>query len=88
MSSRQCGIGDLTPDSTAAQAYLDEAELILSESVTGLTLQPDTPVGADAVRRYAGTLEGNGFSVEVQNLLFREGPVVAKVFVLGFDTTL
>ena len=77
----------LFPDVAAAQAYLDEAEETLSESVTGLTLQPDTPLVGDDVRHYAGTLEGSGLSAEAQNFLFREGPVVGKVYILGFGTT-
>lgn len=78
----------LFPDEAAAQAYLDAAEPILSESVTGLTLQPETPAISEVVRRYAGTIEGSGLSAEVQNFLMREGPVVSKLYILGFGTTM
>ncbi len=78
----------LFADDAAAQAYLDEAEEILSESVMGITLQPETELQADVVRRYAGTITGSGITAEVQNFLFRQGPVVSKVYILGFGTTI
>lgn len=74
-----------TPD--AAQAYLEAAEPILSEAVTGLELQADTPMLGEASRHYAGTLSDGSVTIAVQNLLYRVGPVVGKVFVGGFDTT-
>ena len=77
----------LFPNPDAAQRYLDAAEPTLSESFTGLTLQTDTTVVGDVLRRYAGSLSQGDLTVDVQNLLFRTGPVVAKVFVLGFGTT-
>ena len=78
----------LFPDEATAGAYLDQAEQVLSEAAaTGLTLQADAPSVGDDVRWYAGTLQGDGFEAQVQNVLFREGPVVAKVYLLGFGTT-
>jgi hypothetical protein len=77
----------LFPDAAAAQAYLDAAEPILSETVSGITLQADPPVIGDATRLYAGQLKSGDVTVDVQNLLFRVGPVVAKVYVGGFGTT-
>ena len=77
----------LFPNPDAAQEYLDAAEPTLSEAFTGLTLQTDTTVVGDVLRRYAGSLSQGDLTVDVQNLLFRTGPVVAKVFVLGFGTT-
>lgn len=75
------------PTQEAAQAYLEAAEPILSEAVTGLELQADTPTLGQASRHYAGTLSQGSVTISVQNLLYRVGPVVGKVFVGGFDTT-
>jgi hypothetical protein len=77
----------LFPDPDAAQAYLEAAEPILSESVTGITLQPDTPLVGDELRHYAGELSQGDLTIGVQNFLFRIGPVVAKVYVTGFGTS-
>jgi hypothetical protein len=78
----------LFPDETAAAAYLDGAEEILSEVVTGVTLQPDTPPMGDDLRHYAGQLSQGGMTIEAHNFLIRRGRVVAKVYIGGFDTTL
>lgn len=78
----------LFPSADAAQAYLDAAEPILSESVSGITLQADTPAVGEVLRRYAGSLSQGDVTVDVQNFLFRIGPVVAKVYIGGFGTTL
>lgn len=78
----------LFPDAEAAQAYLDAAEPVLSEVITGITFQPDTPAVGEVVRRYAGSLSQGDVSIDIQNVLFRLGPVVAKVYVAGFGTTL
>ena len=78
----------LFPSADAAQTYLDAAEPILSESVTGLTLQAGTATIGDELRHYAGSLSQGDVTVDVQNFLFRIGPVVAKVYIGGFGTTL
>ena len=85
---RRDRLPDAVPGCAAAQAYLDEAEEVLSEMGTGITLQPDTPSVGDESRHYAGTISGSGLTAEAQNFLFREGPVVAKVYIVGFGTTL
>ncbi len=76
------------PTSAAAQAYLDAAEPVLSESAaSGLSLvQGDIGVG-EGYRHYAGTVVANGDTVEMHTVLFRVGPVVAKEFVGGYGTT-
>ncbi|MDP1854420.1 MAG: hypothetical protein Q8L26_09525, partial [Candidatus Omnitrophota bacterium] len=78
----------LFPTVEAAQSYLDAAEPILSETVTGIQLQADTPTIGESSRHYAGSLTQGALTVDVQNMLFRVGPMVAKVFVTGFGTTL
>lgn len=77
----------LFPSADAAQDYLDAAEPTLSESVTGLTLQADTTEVGEVLRHYAGTLSQGDVTAEMQNFLFRTGPVVAKVFISGYGTT-
>ena len=80
----------LFPDPEAAQAYLDDAEEVLSErdpAASGLTLVPDAVTVGDVSRHYAGSLTSQGVTLDLQNFLVRDGPVVAKVFVGGFDTT-
>ncbi len=78
----------LFPSADDAQAYLDAAEPILSESATGITLQPETPTVGEVLHNYAGSISQGGVTVDVQNFLFRTGPVVAKVYIGGFGTTL
>lgn len=78
----------LFPDAAAAQAYLGAAEPILGETISGITLQADPPAIGDETRLYAGTLTSGTVKVDVQDLLFRVGPVVAKVYVGGFGTTI
>ena len=77
----------LFPSPDAAQDYLDAAEPTLSESFTGLTLQTNTPVVGEVLRHYAGSLSQGDLTIDVQNFLFRTGPVVAKVYISGFGTT-
>ena len=78
----------LFPSAVAAQDYLDAAEQILSESVTGITLQAETAPVGEVLRQYAGSLAQGDVTIDVQNFLFRTGPVVAKVYIGGFGTTL
>jgi hypothetical protein len=78
----------LFPDADAAQSYLDAAEPVLSESVTGITLRSDTPAVGEVLHHYAGSLSQGDLTIDVHNFLFRVGPVVGKVYVAGFGTTL
>jgi hypothetical protein len=75
----------LFPDEASAVAYLDSAEPILSESVTGLAPRSDGVAVGDDTRHYAGTLSQGGVTVMSENILFRTGPVVGKVYITGFD---
>ena len=78
----------LFPDADAAHAYLEAAEPILGETISGITPQADPPAIGDETRLYAGSLTSGTVKVDVQDLLFRVGPVVAKVYVGGFGTTI
>jgi hypothetical protein len=75
----------LFPDEASAAAYLDAAEQILSESSSGLTLRSDGVHVGDDTRHYAGTLSQGDVTIMSENILFRSGPVVAKVYITGFD---
>jgi hypothetical protein len=77
----------LFPSPDAAQQFLDAAEPVLSESITGITLQAGTTGIGEVLRHYAGSLSQGNVTLDVQNFLFRTGPVVAKVFIGGFGTT-
>jgi hypothetical protein len=75
------------PSPEAAAAYLEEAELTLSEAdETGLVLErEDAPIGEDA-RHYAGVTRIDADrAIEFDNYLFHIGPVAAKVFVASVD---
>ena len=71
-----------------AQAYLDAAEPALSEvAASGLKPVSGGIAIGDGYRHYALETVANEETVELQNILFRVGPMVAKVFVGGFGTT-
>lgn len=76
------------PTEEQAQAYLTAAEPIRSEAAaSGLALVSDSSAIGEGYRHYAGQASANGQTAELQNILFRVGPIVAKVFVGGFGTT-
>jgi hypothetical protein len=75
------------PSPEAAAAYLDEAELTLSEAdETGLVLETDdAPIGEHA-RHYEGVTRIDAErAITFDNYLFHVGPVAAKVFVASVD---
>jgi hypothetical protein len=75
------------PTPEAAQTYLDAAEPVLSEAASGLTPVADDIEIGDGYRHYARQAVSNGQTLELHNILFRVGPIVAKVFVGGYGTT-
>jgi len=76
----------LFPSPEAAQAYLDAAGPTLSEAAGGLSeVSGDTQIG-DGYRHFAGEAVVSEQVVALQNVVFRIGPVVAKVFVGGLGT--
>ena len=78
----------LFPSPEQAQAYLDAAEPLLSEvAVSGLKPISDATTIGEGYRHYALQTFANEQPVALQNVLFRVGPMVAKVFVGGFGTT-
>lgn len=70
------------PDATAAAAYLDSAEAVLSEAAaSGLApVMFEDPVGEHG-RHYFGTSQANDLTLHLHNYLFHVGPVAAKVFI-------
>ena len=77
----------LFPDEASAAAYLDAAEPTLSESSTGLALRTDGVTVGDDTRHYTGSLAQGNLTIESENVLFRMGPVVAKVYITGLDVS-
>ena len=75
------------PTAEAAQTYLVAAEPVLSEAASGLVPVADDIEIGDGYRHYARQAVSNGQTLELHNILFRVGPVVAKVFVGGYGTT-
>jgi hypothetical protein len=76
------------PTSDAGRTYLSQSEPILSEpAAAGLVLQPEAPTIGDQSRYYAGEVSAGDAKLVMHNVLFRVGPIVAKVFVGGFGTT-
>jgi len=60
----------------------------LSEEVaSGLTLAGDGLVGADDVFHWSGSAAAGDISVDLDNWVFRVGPMAAKVFVAGVGLT-
>ena len=76
------------PTPEAAAAYLDAAEPTLSEQQTaGLQPVPGAPaIGEDSRTYSVVTLQGEQ-PITFYDFLFHVGPVAAKVFVAGYDTT-
>ena len=76
----------LFPSPEAAQAFLDAAGPTLSEAAGGLSeVSGDIQIG-DGYRHFAGEAVVSEQVVTLQNVFFRIGPVVAKVFVGGLGT--
>lgn len=75
------------PTPEAAQAYLAAAEPVLSEAASGLIPVADDVEIGDGYRHYARQAVSNGQTLDLHNVLFRVGPIVAKVFVGGYGTT-
>ena len=77
----------LFPSPEAAQAFLSAAGPTLSEAESGLSeVSGDIGIG-DGYRHFAGEAAAGEQAVALQNVFFRIGPVVAKVFVGGLGTT-
>jgi hypothetical protein len=76
------------PSETAAADYLLAAMPTLSEeAASGLTLAGDGLVGADDVFHWSGDGAAGDIRVDLDNWVFRVGPMAAKVFVAGVGLT-